>query len=560
MERVNRLGCVLALWWSVCAPVAAQVDTRRVDAVFAAWDKPDTPGASLAVVQGGKVVYRRGYGLAHLEYGVRNTPSTVFHVASVSKQFTAFAVQLLAQDGKLSLDDDVRKYLPELQVQGPVITVRHLIHHTSGLRDQWSLLMLAGLRLDDVITEGDITGLLWQQKQLNFMPGEEELYSNSGYTLLGLIVKRVSGQSLNAFARERMFGPLGMKDTHFHENYGELVKARAYSYARVRDGYRYVALSYSNVGATSLFTTVEDLARWDQNFYDARLGGPDVLAAMLAPGRLNNGTSTSYAGGLALGTYRGQAVMEHGGSDAGYRTHLLRLPGQKLTVVLLGNASDLNAGELSRRVADLYLEGTPGLEPARVFPAELQTEARALAPLVGDFEMRPGFILSFTAEGNRLMVQATGQQKFPMFASGADRFFMKAVDASVTFASPLTDGRVVSAQWRQGGREMPLQRVVLDAPASDALQACAGDYYSDELRTLYRLSFRDGALRLRYPRGEVELKPLTRDVFSTAFPVGTVRLKRNASSTCDGLFVTTGRVRDLAFERVKLVPVGAPAS
>jgi len=171
------LWCLAMLW----APLAAadEAQSVRVDKVFAAWDQPDSPGLAVAVVQDGKIVHSRGYGLANLEYGVRNTPSTVFHAASVSKQFTAFAVQLLVQDGKISLDDEVRKHVPELQVQGPPITIRHLLHHTSGLRDQWNLLSLAGLRMDDGITEGDILGLLWQQRQLNFAPGEEELYSNS---------------------------------------------------------------------------------------------------------------------------------------------------------------------------------------------------------------------------------------------------------------------------------------------------------------------------------------------------------------------------------------------
>ena len=271
------LSCLLAL--GATPALADDAQNARVDQLFAAWDKPDTPGAALAVVRDGSIIYQRGYGLAHQEYGIRNAPSTVFDAASLSKQFTAFAIHLLAQDGKLSLDDEVRKHLPELQVQGPPITIRHLLHHSSGLRDQLNLLLLAGLRLDDVITEGDILGLLWQQKQLNFLPGDEALYNNSGFTLLGLIVKRVSGKSLAAFARERIFEPLAMKSTHFHENYGALVKGRAYSYRRTGDGYQYVALSFSNVGASSLMTTVEDLALWDRNFDDARVGGESSTLA-----------------------------------------------------------------------------------------------------------------------------------------------------------------------------------------------------------------------------------------------------------------------------------------
>jgi CubicO group peptidase (beta-lactamase class C family) len=548
------VSCLLVL--ATAPALADDAQNARADKLFAAWDKPDTPGAALAVVRDGQIIYKRGYGVAHLEYGVRNTPSTVFHAASLSKQFTAFAIHLLAQDGKLSLDDEVRKHVPELQVQGPPVTIRHLLHHTSGLRDQWNLLLLAGLRLDDVITEGDILGLLWQQKQLNFAPGDEAVYNNSGFTLLGLIVKRVSGQSLAAFAQAQIFGPLGMKDTHFHESYGALVKGRAYSYQRTREGYQYVALSYSNVGATSLMTTVEDLALWNNNFDEARVGGPALQLAMLARGRLNAGRDTQYASGLVMGQYRGVNLIEHSGSDAGYRAHFLRLPDQRLTVLLLGNASDLNAGELSRRVADIYLEGAAGVaspEPQRTFPAEVDVEARLLAPYLGDFEMRPGFVLTFTAEGNRLMVQATGQPKFALFASAPDRFFTKAFESSVAFDAPAPDGAAATATWRQNGRDLTLRRIRQgEAPTAQAMQACVGDYYSDELRTMYSLSLREGKLMVRYPRGTLELKPLTRDVFSVGFPLGSVRLQRNAAGACEGFAVSNERLRNLRFMRVTL--------
>ena len=549
-----RFAFMVFMGWMALSTTFARADdtvSTRVDKVFSAWDKTDTPGLSIAVIRSGKIVYSRGYGMANLEYGVPNAPSTVFHAASVSKQFTAFAVHLLVQEGKLSLDDDVRKYLPELQVQGPTITIRHLLHHTSGLRDQWSLLTLAGLRLDDVITEGDILGLLYQQQQLNFIPGDEELYSNSGYTLLGQIVKRVSGQSLAAFTQARIFGPLGMANTRFQESYGNLVKGRAYSYQRSRAGYQYIALSYSNTGATSLFTTVEDLALWDQNFYDARVGGPSIMAAMQTVGQLNNGRRIGYASGLVIGRYRGLPIVEHDGADAGYRSDILRFSNQHLSVLLLGNASDLNTRELARRVADIYLEPTPGFEAPRGFPAEVELQAHELAPYLGDFEMRPGFVLSFTAEGTRLMVQGTGQPKFPLFASADNRFFTKAFESSVTFDRAGTE-RSVTALWEQGGQDLPLKRITREIPRPQALAACAGDFYSEELGTLYRLSVRDGKLMLRHPRGVLALAPVSPDVFSVVFSVGTLSFERSASGACDGFGVTTGRVRNLRFKRIVL--------
>jgi CubicO group peptidase (beta-lactamase class C family) len=550
-----------ALLWLACVllqpptAVGATPSDAQIDRLFATWTAPGSPGAALTVVRDGAVVFSRGYGLAHLEHAVPITPSTTFHVASLSKQFTAFAIHLLAQEGKLQLDDPVRRHVPELTLQGPPITLRHLLHHTSGLRDQWTLLRLAGLRLDDNLTQADVLALLGQQRELNFEPGSEELYSNSGYTLLGLVVQRVSGQSLADFARERIFLPLGMTSTRFQTHYGDLVPGRAASYERVRDRYRGVALSYSTTGATNLLTTAEDLVRWDRNFNDARVGGPSLLVNLQARSTLTGGRESAYASGLLTGHYRGQPVVEHGGVDAGFRAHLLRLPTRRLTVILLGNTAELQTGELARRVADLYLEGESGVEPLPVPVPELSLDAAALAPYVGVWEVRPGFVMRFTVQGHTLRVQATAQPPYALAATAPDRFVTRAFPASVTFAAPDASGLSGTATWRQGGRELPLRRLAPAAPDAEALQRCAGDFYSDELRTLYRLSVRDGTLRVRYPRGEVPLTPLAPDLFEAPSPLGSVWFQRGPAGGCDGFAVTAARVRGLRFVRVSLAPV-----
>lgn len=554
----RHFSALLWLAWMLLQPHAAVGATptdAQIDRLFAAWTRPGTPGAMLTVVRDGAVIFNRGYGLANLEHAVPITPSTPFHVASLSKQFTAFAIHLLAQEGKLQLDDPVRQHLPELALQGPPITLRHLLHHTSGLRDQWTLLRLAGLRLDDHLTQGDVLALLGQQRELNFEPGSEELYSNSGYTLLGLVVQRVSGQSLADFARERIFLPLGMTGTRFQSHYGDLAPGRATSYERMRDRYRAVALSTSTTGATNLLTTAEDLVRWDRNFTDARVGGPSLLLNLQARTTLTSGRETAYASGLLTGQHRGQPVVEHGGVDAGFRAHLLRLPTRRLTVILLGNTSELRTAELARRVADLYLEGEADVEPPPAPVPELSLDAAALAPYLGVWEVRPGTVMRFTAQGHTLRVQATAQPAFALAATAPDRFVTRAFPASVTFAAPDASGRSRTATWRQGGRELPLRRLEPAAPDAEALQRCAGDFYSEELRTLYRLSVRDGTLRLRYPRGEVALTPLAPDLFDAPAPLGSVRFQRSPAGSCDGFAVTAARVRGLRFVRVSLAPV-----
>ena len=331
--------------------------SEQVDQLFAAWDRPDSPGCALAVMLGGEIVYKRGYGMANLEYDIPITPTTIFHVASVSKQFTAFAVALLAAEGKVSLDDEVRRYVAELPDFGAPITIRHLIHHTSGLREQFSLLTMAGWRLGDVITTGDVLDLVARQRGLNFPPGTELLYCNTGYTLLGVIVERVAGQSLRAFCAERIFRPLGMHNTHIHDDHTMLVRNRAYPYAPVEGGgfMHGILFSLSTAGAGGVFTTVEDLALWDENFDRCAVGGKEVIAQMYGRGVLSSGEQIRYAFGLWIDDYRGLRVVQHDGEDAGFRCHMMRFPEQHFSVAVLGNLSTLNVVELAQGVGDIYL-------------------------------------------------------------------------------------------------------------------------------------------------------------------------------------------------------------
>lgn len=261
------------------AQVQAGTDAQ-VDKLFAAWNKTTSPGCALSVMKDGRIIYKRGYGMADLDHDVVITPSSVFHVASMSKQFTATLILLLAQEGKLSLDDEARKYIPELPDFGDRITIRHLIHHTSGLRDQWDLLGLAGWRYSlDLITDEDVLSVMARQKDLNFRPGDRYLYCNTGYTLLAQIVKRVIGRSLRDFTAARIFEPLGMKNTHFRDDHAEIVKGMAYGYVPSFDTFKLSITNFDTVGATSLLTTVEDLALWDENFYNPRVGGRQLIDA-----------------------------------------------------------------------------------------------------------------------------------------------------------------------------------------------------------------------------------------------------------------------------------------
>ena len=328
----------------------------KVDQLFAEWDKPNSPGAALAVTRDGKIIYTQGYGTANLEYDIPITPTTIFDIASVSKQFAAFTITTLAHDGKLSLDDDIRMHLPDIPDFGNTITIRHLLHHTSGLRDWVQSLVIAGVAMEDVISFKHILKMVRHQKALNFEPGAAYLYSNTGYNLLAEIVERVTGDSFREWTDTNIFKPLAMTNTHFHDDHQMILKNRAYSYQVVEnDQFKHAINNTTALGSSSLYSTVEDLAKWMLNFDNTRIGEQTVIDQMHQRGVLNNGEQISYAFGLNIGEYRTLKTVDHSGSWQGFRSHLIRFPDQKFGVVILCNLDTFNPLHLAQKVADIYL-------------------------------------------------------------------------------------------------------------------------------------------------------------------------------------------------------------
>jgi CubicO group peptidase (beta-lactamase class C family) len=374
-------------------PIAKEPGVRIEQLVRASLGTLDGPGASIAVEKDGEIIYSGGFGHADLEHDAHNGSTTVFHIASVSKQFTAFSIAMLADQGKLSLQDDIRKYLPEMHDFGTPVTINHLIHHTSGLRDQWNLLMIAGWRLDDVITRKQIMRLISKQRELNFKPGDEYVYCNTGYTLMAEIVARVTGESFPDWTNKNIFAPLGMTNTLFYDDHERIVPNRAYSYHMGSDGFKKSVLSYANAGATSLFTTVEDLSKWADNFDHVKVGNDNVMKMMEERFVLNNGDTIDYAFGQAIGKYKGLKTVSHSGGDAGYRSFLLRFPEEHLAISVFSNFASFNPGGLSYRVADTYLrdklkeepEEEEGPRPAPSPPTPFNPADVALSDFTGTF-------------------------------------------------------------------------------------------------------------------------------------------------------------------------------
>jgi CubicO group peptidase (beta-lactamase class C family) len=326
---------------------------RWVDSIFAPYDKPGLPGCAVGVIQKGALVYSRGYGEADLFRRMRNTPETAFYLASLSKQFTAMSVVLLAQEGKLALTDDVRRWVPEVPKLG-AITLLDLLQHTSGLRDYFTLLGINGWRSNELLTERELLDLVSRQKALNFPAGEEFLYSNTGYALLSVVVRRASGQTLRDFAADRIFKPLGMTNTQFRDDHTSRIEGEAIGYLPQNGRYSVSIPQLDVVGDGGVFSTVGDLARWDGNLDSGIVGGKDGVKLLLTAGTLRDGRSTGYALGLNIGSFNGSRLVSHSGSYGGYHATYLRFPDDRMSVIALCNVAT-SSSQLAEQVASVYM-------------------------------------------------------------------------------------------------------------------------------------------------------------------------------------------------------------
>lgn len=356
---------LLLLVYNGISQSSNEIIERKIDSLFSGYDT-ETPGVSIAVVRNGQIIFKKGYGMATLEYNIPITPKTIFHVASVSKQFTAFSIYLLEKHGKISFEDDIRKFIPELPDYGKTIKIKHLLAHTSGLRDLWALLTLAGWHLEDVITTDQIIKLAINQKGLNFETGTAFGYCNTSFTLLAETVKRITGRSFASFTKANIFEPLEMTNTQFYDDFQGIVKNRAYSYEIRNHGYIKKELNYSNVGPTSLFTTVEDLSKWANNFSNPIVGDTQLIREFNKISLLDNNKPVIYratvkdtlyhAKGQLHWYHKGLKLISHGGHDAGFRAFLARFPENDLSIITLSNDEHYNILKNGFEIADLHLK------------------------------------------------------------------------------------------------------------------------------------------------------------------------------------------------------------
>jgi len=545
---------VLAICFLVPASQAASASrtTRKVDQLFAQWDRRDSPGAAVVIVKDGAVVYQRGYGYANLEHRVRITPKTVFDVASVAKQFAGLSVAMLVQDGKLSLDDDIRTYLPDVPDFGKPITLRHLVHHTSGLRDWPGTLALSGMDWEGPITQETILEMVRRQRELDFAPGEEYQYSNTGYNLLAAVIAKVTGQSFRGWSDANIFDPLGMKHTLVCDNSAEIVTNFANSYASRDEGkFHRVVSQLSAQGSSSLFITAEDMGKWLLNFETARVGGKAALEMMRQPGKLNSSAKVDYGFGVALAENRGIKMILHTGGWAAYRSVVMRIPEKRFAVAILSNAGNMNTHDLALKIADLYL-GLSLAKPLVQSPSEpsaaVKSDPATWDAYLGVYRLRPGWLLTISREGDQLMAQATRENKFKMTPLSNTNFFVAAYGAAVDFVCE-ESGSVTQLVYR--GIRAPK----LNVPnlSRDRLTAYVGDYWSEELRATYRIEIRDGQLATCLRSGNwIHLLPTGPDRFDAEAERIGIEFTRNPAAEVTEMKVSGRRIRNIRFARMTL--------
>jgi CubicO group peptidase (beta-lactamase class C family) len=529
---------LLCFLLAVIASAAQARDTRiaQIDRVFKEWG-PATPGCAVGVAEAGKPALIRAYGMADLEHDIPIGADTIFEAGSVSKQFTAAAVALLARDGKLSLDDQVRTFIPELPDYGAPLTIRHMLNHTSGLRDWGSVAALSGWpRGSRAFTQATMLDIVTRQRALNFTPGTRWSYSNSGYNLAVVIVERVAGMSFSQFTRERIFVPLGMRDSSWRDDHTRIVKRRALAYGRETDGFHTMMPFENVIGNGGMLTTIGDLLKWQQNFSTPRVGDARMLLDAATPGVFSDGRAHGYGLGLATGSYRGVHEVQHGGATAGYRAYLSRYPAQQVSIALLCNAAEVNADKVNKQLADIVLAAHLQAKPVPVSRHTL--DEAGMARLEGLYRDEQGSTMRVTRQGSELLVNGR-----PLFAASVAR--LETGDGgALDFGA---DGALRRSD--RYGSVVAYQRVpAWTSPDAAQLRAFEGVYDSAEAEASLTVVLDKGELTLRATPGVVmRLKPEFQDAFQINGDM--LVFRRDAQGKVIGLNTVGGRVWEMRFVR-----------
>jgi len=534
-------------------------DKQAIDQIFKAWDNEEVPGCALGIIKDQELIYAKGYGLANMEYDIPNSASSVFRIASTSKQFTAACIVLLAEHGKLKLDDKLDSFFPDFPTYASSISIRNLLNHTSGIRDYLTISYLKGLGNDDFYTDAEIMAWLVNQQDLNFKPGDDYLYSNSGYWLLGQIVNEVSGMNMADFAHKEIFEPLGMTSTHFHNDHNQIIKNRASGYVPDEFGnYKIRMTTLDMIGDGGIFTTINDIKKWDDAYYKSKVLSKTFWEMMTQQGILNNGEVIDYASGLMIGEFKGLKTIRHGGSFVGYRAEFLRFPEQQLSIAIFANRADANPSRMANQVADIMLKENFNVETtSEANPNQEDNEAEVFINLstseLKSFEghywneagsysrkiyVKNDTLRYFRSENNESDLVPVGKHDFKMINVGAD--------VTVSFKKN-EEGNKSMYFEANGGTPSVSSAFEPKTYTNEELQKFEGVYYSKELNVDYSIQLENESLILFINNTEKSvLNPIMTNLFSND-DYGIFEFITDADGQSSGFQLAAGRVKNLRF-------------
>ena len=530
---------------------------QSVDDIFSEWNKENVPGGSIGIIKDGEFIYTKGYGMANLEYDIPNSASSVFRIASTSKQFTAACIVLLAEKGKLSLDDNLKSIFPDFPAYANEITIRNMLNHTSGIRDYLQLAYLKGLRDDDHYVDEDLMGWLINQTDLNFSPGEEYLYSNSGYWLLGQIVEKISGVNMAAFARKEIFEPLGMMQTHFHNDHTQIVKERASGYVPGNDGEYKISMTTLNmIGDGGIFTSINDMKKWDDAYYERSILSNEFWEMMTTQGVLNEGEIIDYASGLDIGEYNGLKTISHGGAFVGYRAEFMRFPEQKVSIAIFANRGDVNPTNLAYQVADVILKND-FIETENVIVNEesvsqefIQLNANELKKFEGDYWNDAGsYSRKIYVKNDTLRYYRSEYSESDLLPISENEFKMVNVGADLTIKFTDEQSHKLMTVVIDEGNPIISKSFTPKNYTIAELAAFEGNYYSEELDATYSFKLENESLRLFInDKASSSLRPIMTNKFSND-DYGVFEFMREDNEKLSGFRLASGRVKNLVFKR-----------
>ena len=551
------LALVIALPLNISAQLSKE-EIQKIDSLFISWNQPNHPGGSVGIMKQGKVVFSRAYGLASLEYLVPNTPDTRYNIASVSKQFTCMGMVLLHLQEKLSLDDDVRKYLPELPVFEDTITIRHLIHHTSGMRSLHALLGMAGWREDDSRSNKDLFRFMKNQKDLNFKPGEEYLYCNTGYMLMADIIEKITEEKFADWMHDNVFEPLGMISTYVEDDYTRVVPANATSYnGSASHGFSRSVEYWGYVGSGNIHSTTNDLLVWLTNFYHPQTGWGKAFQIMQTRGILNNGDTLDYAFGININKHKGEKGISHGGSIGGFRSFIVAVPDHELNIAILSNFSSSNVTSKVNQIAAVLLKLDADDEPGlitddSISPIQLSNEE--MAKFCGQYwneQSRHSRKIYLKDDTLRYSRPESGESKILPIGNDAFQMVNVAYVIKISFQLLPNKQKVMMVKVED---EEPVRFESYDPPeiTTEILKSYTGRYYSPELDTHYTLYMKgDSVLMANQSRhGDFEIRIIREDdLEGKLWAFREIKVKRDKKKRILGLLVSNGRVRNLWFEK-----------